>query len=78
MIEEEIFAIRPTNEEKTDFIITIGNHLATKKHFRTIEEAKKYIEEVHWDMIVAVMAEIIEMEKKQVMINRGINKKEQK
>lgn len=75
---EEIFAIRPTNEQQNDFIITIGNHLATKKHFKTKEEAKKYLEEAHWDTIIAVISEIIEISKKPIMINNGINKKTKK
>ena len=32
---KELFQIRPTNEEQNDFIITVGQHLATEKHFAT-------------------------------------------
>lgn len=75
---KDIFAIRPTNEEQNDFIITVGNHLATENHFKNIQEAIKYIDEIHWDTIVAVIAEMIEISKKPTMINNGINKKEKK
>lgn len=54
----ELFKIRPTNEEQNDFIVTVGQHLATEKHFKTREEAEKYIETPQWDMILAMMAEM--------------------
>lgn len=55
----EIFKIRPTNENNDDFIITVGNHLATERHFRSKEEAESYIEEKNWDTIIALVAEMI-------------------
>lgn len=55
----EIFKIRPINEEKNDFIITVGNHLATEKHFATKAVAERYIKEKNWDIIVALVAEMI-------------------
>lgn len=55
----ELFKIRPTNEEQNDYIATVGQHLATKRHFKTREEAEKYIEIPKWDMILALMAEML-------------------
>ena len=63
MNEMKIFRVRTLNEEQTDFVITVGNHLATEKHFSKEEEAEKYISEKNWDMIVALVAEMIEMSK---------------
>lgn len=54
----ELFRIRPTNEEQNDFIITIGEHLATEKHFNTREEAEKYKDTPKWDMVIALVAEM--------------------
>lgn len=59
----DIFKIRALNEEQNDFVITIGNHLASEKHFKTIEEANKYIKYKNWDMIFALIAEMIEISK---------------
>ena len=39
---KELFQIRPTNEEQNDFIIAVGQHLATEQHFATREEAEEY------------------------------------
>lgn len=55
---EELFVIRPTNEEQNDFIITVGQHLATEQHFETREEAEKYRDTPKWDMILALVAEM--------------------
>lgn len=63
--DDSIFKVRPINQELTEYIITVGNHLATKKTFKSKEEAKKYKKEVHWDMVVALVAEMnYEFEKK--------------
>lgn len=55
----EVFKIRPINEEKNDFIITVGNHLATEEHFKTEKEAEDYIKEKPLDMMIALIAEMI-------------------
>lgn len=54
------FVVRATNEENNDFIITIGKHLATTKHFKSKEEAKEYIEKPEWDTTLALIAEMLE------------------
>lgn len=55
---KELFQIRPTNEEQNDFIITVGKHLATKKHFPTKEEAEKYRDTPQWDTVLAMVSEM--------------------
>ena len=58
---KELFKIRPTNEEQNDFIITVGQHLATEQHFKTREEAEQYIDTPQWDMVLAMVAEMFTM-----------------
>lgn len=55
---KELFQIRPTNEEQNDFIITVGQHLATESHFKTREEAEQYRETPQWDMVLAMVSEM--------------------
>ena len=55
---KEMFQIRPTNEEQNDFIITVGQHLATEQHFPTREEAETYRETPKWDTILAMVSEM--------------------
>lgn len=57
----ELFKIRPTNEEQNDFIATVGQHLATEIHFKTREEAEKYIATPKWDTVLAVVAEMFDI-----------------
>lgn len=61
---KELFQIRPTNEEQNDFIITVGQHLATEKHFTTREEAEKYRDTPQWDMVITVTSEMFNIHEK--------------
>ena len=45
---KEILVVRPTDNEQKEFIITVGKHLATKKKFKTKEEAENYIKYPKW------------------------------
>lgn len=56
---KELFQIRPTNEEQNDFIITVGQHLATENHFPTREEAETYRDTPQWDMVIALATEML-------------------
>ena len=58
---KELFKIRPTNEEQNDFVITVGQHLATEQHFKTREEAEQYRDTPQWDMVIAIVAEMFEI-----------------
>ena len=61
MNEKEIFAVRPLNEEGNEFVIVVGNHLASKQVFESKEEAEKYMKEPKWEMIFALIAEMIQI-----------------
>lgn len=54
------FAIRALNAENNDFIITLGNHLATPKHFPSYEEAEKLIEAMDWNLVASLTMSLIE------------------
>ena len=56
---KELFQISPTNEEQNDFIITVGQHLATEQHFATREEAEEYRNTPKWEMILAMVGEML-------------------
>ena len=43
---KDLFVVRATNEEQNDFIMTVGKHLATERHFESREEAQQYIEKM--------------------------------
>ena len=63
----EAFIIRPINQDENEFIITIGNHLATKEKFPTKESAEERINQTDWNLVAAMfyaLKEADEFEKK--------------
>lgn len=73
MEAKDLFVIRPTNEEQNDFIITVGKHLATEKHFKSREEAEEYIETPKWDTILALVGEVQELSEQRKEAQNGVN-----
>lgn len=60
---ESPFGVK-TNENY-EYIITLGNQLASIKTFKTKEEAEEYIEKKPWDLI-AIMATAISASMKSI------------
>ena len=73
MEAKDLFVIIPTNEEQNDFIITVGKHLATEKHFKSREEAEEYIETPKWDTILALVGEVQELSEQRKEAQNGVN-----
>lgn len=76
MNEKEIFAVRPLNEEKTEFAIVVGNHLATKMTFATEKEAWDYVKRPKWDTVFALISEMIAIAIEKQYIKENIKKSE--
>ena len=70
---EDLFVVRPTNEEQNDFIITVGRHLATEKHFKSRKEAEEYIDTPKWDTILALVGEVQEINEQRKETQNGVN-----
>lgn len=51
---KKAFTVRPTNQEESEYMITIGNHLATEETFKSIEEAKERINSVDWNLVASL------------------------
>lgn len=62
---EEVFVVRPTNTEENDFMITIGQRLATRKRFRTAKAAQLFINKKPWELIATLIFACYEMIKKE-------------
>lgn len=60
----DAFVIRALNEENNDFIITLGNHLATPEHFKSYDEAENSIKAVDWNLVASLAMSLIEGMKK--------------
>ena len=55
-----VFRIQTLNEENTEFVIMIGNKLASKELFESKKLASDYIKEKPWELIAALICSIIE------------------
>lgn len=56
----KIFRIQTLNEEQTEFVIMIGDKLASKELFKNKSHAAKYINEKPWELIAALICSIVE------------------
>lgn len=67
----EVFVVRPTNTEENDFMITIGNRLATTKRFKTAKAAQLFINKKPWELIATLVFACNEMIKTQENENQS-------
>lgn len=52
---KEAFTIRPTDTDENEFIITIGNHLATEEKFKSRKAAEARINKTDWNLVAAMV-----------------------
>ena len=57
---KEAFVIRPTDTNENEFMITIGNHLATEERFKTRKAAEMRINKTDWNLVAALVYAIKE------------------
>ena len=52
---KDAFVIRPTDTEEKEFMITIGNHLATEEKFKSRAAAQREINKTNWNLVSALV-----------------------
>lgn len=52
---KEAFIIRPTDTDENEFMITIGNHLATEEKFKSRKAAEMRINKTDWNLVAALV-----------------------
>lgn len=52
---KEAFIIRPTDINENEFMITIGNHLATEEKFKSRKAAEIRINKTDWNLVAALV-----------------------
>lgn len=57
---KEAFIIRPTDTDENEFMITIGNHLATEEKFKSRKAAEMRINKTDWNLVAALVYAIKE------------------
>lgn len=60
---KEAFIIRPTNTDENEFMITIGNHLATEEKFKSRKAAEMRINKTDWNLVSALFYALKEADK---------------
>lgn len=55
---ENVFRTQVLNEDRTEWVIMIGDKLASKELFASEEEVKKYINKKPWELIAALICSI--------------------
>lgn len=64
---KDCFKIVPTNTEENEFVIVIGNHLATEERFQSRTQAERRLNKTDWNLISSfffALKEAVEHEKK--------------
>ena len=57
---KDAFIVRATSEENNDFIITLGDKIATPYHFPSRKEAEKAVMKKDWNLIATLAISIAE------------------
>ena len=60
---KDAFVVRPANIEETEFMITIGNHLATEEKFKSRKAAEMRINKTDWNLVSAMFYALKEADK---------------
>lgn len=71
---KEAFVIRPTNTNENEFMITIGNHLATEEKFKSRKAAEMRINKTDWNLVAAMVYALKEADE----FEKSIKKQEDK
>ena len=64
---KDCFKIVPTNTEETEFVIVIGNHLASEERFKSRVQAERKLNKTDWNLVSAfffALKEAVEHENK--------------
>lgn len=72
---ENVFRAQVLNEERTEWVIMIGDKLASKELFADEEQIKRYIEKKPWELIAALICSITDNAIKNELTNFKNEKK---
>ena len=71
---KEAFVIRPTDIDENEFMITIGNHLATEEKFKSRKAAEMRINKTDWNLVAAMVYALKEADEFEKSIKNQENK----
>lgn len=62
----EVFVVRPTDTEEKEYVVTIGNRLASDKKFANVKAAQNYVNSKPWELIVVLISIFVECKKEEL------------
>ena len=71
---KDAFVIRPTDTEEKEFMITIGNHLATEEKFKSRAAAQREINKTNWNLVCALVYALKEADKRAIVTGKQIGR----
>lgn len=71
---KEAFVIRPADTNENEFMITIGNHLATEEKFKSRKAAEMRINKTDWNLVAAMVYALKEADEFEKSIKKQENK----
>lgn len=71
---EDAFIVRAMNEENNDYIITLGDKIATPYHFSNQKEAEQAIIKKDWNLIASLAISIAETTIERYLKEKGETK----
>lgn len=71
---KDAFIVRAMNEENNNFIITIGEKIATPQHFSSRKEAEQAIMKKDWNLIASLAISTAEITIKRYLEEKGETK----
>ena len=71
---KDVFKVLPTTQEEKEYMIVIGQHLATTEKFPTREAAEEKINSIDWNLIAAMIYACKEADEYEKKLNRSAKK----
>ena len=71
---KDVFKVLPTTQEEKEYMIVIGNHLATTEKFPTREAAEERINAVDWNLVATMIYACKEADEYEKKIKRSTKK----
>ena len=71
---KDVFKVLPTTQEEKEYMIVIGNHLATTEKFPTREAADEKINSVDWNLVAAMIYACKEADEYEKKLKRSTRK----
>jgi hypothetical protein len=71
---KDVFKVLPTTQEEKEYMIVIGNHLATTEKFPTREAAEERINSTDWNLVASMIYACKEADEYEKKIKRSAKK----